>query len=52
MTDTQEPLGYDFYFECMTAAKSRRALPATEEEIGEGFETVIKSDCGKRKVIL
>ena len=36
----------------MRGAKSRRALPGTEEKIGEVFYTVIKSDCGKREVQL
>ena len=47
---TQEPVCYYFYFVCMRAAKSRRALPATEEKIGRVFNAVIMSDCGKRRV--
>ena len=41
-----------YFFVCIGAAKSRRAVPATEGKIGEVFETVIYSDCGKRKLIL
>ena len=41
-----------YFFVFMGAAKSQRAVPATEEKIGEVFKTVIYSDCGKRKVIL
>ena len=51
-TWTQEPVRYYFYFVCMRGAKSRRALPATEEKIGEVLETVIKSDWGKTEVKL
>ena len=49
---TQEPVRSYFYFVCMRGAKSRRALPATEEKFGEVVYTVLKSDYGRRKVNL
>ena len=39
--DTLQPVGYNFYFVCITGTKNRRALPAIEEKIGDVFYTVI-----------
>ena len=32
MEDTQAAVGYNFYFVCLTASETRRALPAIEEK--------------------
>ena len=49
---TEGPVRYYSYFMCMRAAESRRPVPATEERIGEGFYTVVKSGFGTRKLDL
>ena len=49
---TQGPDRYYSHFVCLRAAKSRPALPVTEEKIGKVLKTAIKRACGKRKLIL